>query len=611
MHQKQWRHVGALAAALLGLLLLLPQGVQAAPAAKPSLQDITFSLDLEVTVGTEAEVCAETDSISVAPGTMVYYCFTATNTGNRSLRVHNLVDSELGVILDDVNQFLEDSHGEDPPAEDSVFSIISDPVTIDSTVTNTATWSAYRFPSEPTVSDTDTATVTVEGEPPAPMDATVSVAHFAPFADSVAGTSVTVRVNGADTFTEFEFGDIITDVTLPEGAYLIEVLPTGTETVAISGSVVLTGGVDYTLAAIGDGVNQPLELFPLVDDNEPPANLANLRVGHLAPFADTLEGTRVDICTDEGDIVPGLADVAYKDVATLPLPAGTYDLLIALAGTSCGEVALDLPPVALAEGDVADVFAIGNIANLPLQIATTTGLNVDEPADALVSVAHLAPFAESIADTSVTVRINGEDAITNFVFGQVVSNVPLAPGEYLIEVLPTGTETVAISGTVTLEEGASYLVAAIGDGVNQPLSLFVLRTDVAGLSLEEGMGAVQVAHAAPIASDLAETAVDICTADGQSVVAGLQYSQAQTLMLPAASYDLSVAAPGTNCETVLLDLPVLDLAAGTATSVMAFSSLEIDALNAVVVNASVQGTEGPVVVDPVTTGGIFMPLIIR
>lgn len=209
--------------------------------------------------------------------------------------------------------------------------------------------------------------------------AVVNVAHFAPFAGSVDETSVTVRVNGADALTDFKFGDIAKGVELPAGDYLIEIVPTGTDTVAISGNVTVEGGVTYTLAAIGDGANQPLELFALVDDTVAPDSGAKLRIAHLAPFAADLDATQVDICTDDGAVV--LAGVPYKVFTDpyLALPAGDYDLKITIAGSGCEAVALDLPSVRLSDGDIVDVFAIGNIANLPLQIATVTGISLTPP----------------------------------------------------------------------------------------------------------------------------------------------------------------------------------------------------------------------------------------
>lgn len=212
----------------------------------------------------------------------------------------------------------------------------------------------------------------------APDAATVTVAHFAPFANTIDGTSVTVRINGTDTLTDFKFNTIITGVVLPAGTYLIEVLPTGTSTVAISATVTISDGVDYTVAAIGNGTDQPLELYPLIDDNRPSATGTNakVRIAHLAPFADTLSGTQVNICTDAG--LPVVSNVPYK-VHTDPyaeLPAGDYDLKIVPAADGCGTPALDLPPITLAGGGVYDIFAIGDITNQPLRIASITGLSI-------------------------------------------------------------------------------------------------------------------------------------------------------------------------------------------------------------------------------------------
>ncbi|MBX3059770.1 MAG: DUF4397 domain-containing protein [Anaerolineae bacterium] len=383
--------------------------------------------------------------------------------------------------------------------------------------------------------------------------AVVNVAHYAPFADTPSGTSVTVRLNGGDALSNFEFGDTAAGVELPPGDYLVEIVPTGSGTVAISGTFTLEGGGQYTVAAIGDGSNQPLELFPLVDDTVVNPAAAKLRVAHLAPFASS--GTEVDICTDDGVVV--IPNFAYKDVTDpyVELPAGDYDLQITLAGTGCAAVALDLPSVRLADGDIADVFAIGGANDWPLAISTITGLTLTP---ATVDVAHFAPFADSAAGTSVTVRLNGGDALTNFEFGDIAADVELDAGDYLVEILPTGSSTVAISGTATLEAGGDYVIAAIGDGENQPLELLVIDRNMAPL-LRAGGGdaSVFVAHLAPFAST--GTEVDICTDEGTAVVTNFAYKDMSTLNLPAGDYDLLIALAGTNCETVALDLPSVRL----------------------------------------------------
>jgi hypothetical protein len=301
---------------------------------------------LNVTIA-KSDVCGTDASITVDQGDSLYFCYTVTNTGNKVLRFHSLTDNAFGEVLSNV--FYELQPG-------AVFHITKGPLMAGQSFTNAATWSAKRWGNLPAIMASASANVTVlTPEPDKP--ATVTVAHFAPFAGSVDGTSVSVFVNGGKVFENFKFGDVQKNVELPAGEYLIEIKPTGSDTVAISGSVTVKAGKDYTLAAIGDGANQVLELLPLVDDNEPAAAGAKVRIAHLSPFAADLEATKVDLCTDEGAVVAG--GLPYKGVINPVLPAGDYNLKIAVAGTECATVALDLPSIRLADGDIYELYAIG------------------------------------------------------------------------------------------------------------------------------------------------------------------------------------------------------------------------------------------------------------
>jgi len=109
------------------------------------------AITLTKTVGTTPAVCAATTSIVVGPGTDVYYCYTVENTGTVTFGTHDLVDSELGILLDDFVFTLNPGGSTE---------LISPPVTINSTVTNTATWTAFNVGAE-SASDDAQATVTV------------------------------------------------------------------------------------------------------------------------------------------------------------------------------------------------------------------------------------------------------------------------------------------------------------------------------------------------------------------------------------------------------------------------------------------------------------------
>ena len=133
---------------------------------------------------------------------------------------------------------------------------------------------------------------------------------------------------------------------------------------AITGTVDLVTGTDYTAIAVGDAGNQPLELLALVDDNTPPAaGYFKLRIGHLAPFASG--AATADIRLQDG--TPVITGVNYLSVTDyLTLPVGTYDLKITTPGG--GSTLIDPLPVAFSDGDIFSVFVVGDNSNQPLGV---------------------------------------------------------------------------------------------------------------------------------------------------------------------------------------------------------------------------------------------------
>jgi hypothetical protein len=89
----------------------------------------------------------------------------------------------------------------------------------------------------------------------------------------------------------------------------------------------------------------------------PASGQAHVRFVHLSPDAPN-----VDIVNVTGSLNTVLiADRAYKSATDfIPLPAGTYDLEVRVAGTST--TALSLPGVTLQAGKILTVFAKGFLA---------------------------------------------------------------------------------------------------------------------------------------------------------------------------------------------------------------------------------------------------------
>ena len=395
-----------------------------------------------------------------------------------------------------------------------------------------------------------------------PGQALVNVAHFAPFAADPISTSVTVSINGADALTEVVYSDIVTGVLVPAGVYTVEIKPTGSMSVAMSGVFTLADGEDYSILAIGDGsAGQPLELEPIVNPTTAPTpGKAQVLVGHYAPFNANPALTAVDLCNDAtktaiaGPIIYGI-NSGYQE-----FDAGIYDLSIAVAGTNCTQTAYDLPPLQFNPGERYDAFAIGkNNDAYPLTVLSISGL--DFPA--MATVGHFAPFGNTIAETAVDVRVNGQLALTDVVYGEYFPDLVVPSGPVLVEVLaPAGdiSATVAMSTVVLLDQMGKYDLFAIGGANGWPLGFAAAEISKTAPS---GLGLLTLGHLAPFAPLAAQTTVDVCQEDNSVLVPNVSYpALAANLELPPAVYDLKIARAGTGCQTLVLDVAPFQLKEG-------------------------------------------------
>jgi hypothetical protein len=403
--------------------------------------------------------------------------------------------------------------------------------------------------------------------------AKVRINHLAPFAMDMADTAVSITVDGSTIVEDFQFTDFTDYLSLPyAGDYEVAVFAGETE--VLSESLAIEAGKEYSVSAIGGANSWPLEFYVLEDDNsDPAAGNAHLRIAHTAPFAVTGPETEVDICTQTGDIVGGLMGVPYKVASGyLPLPAGTYDLVVHLSdSTACsGLPIIDPKPVELMDGDILTVYAYGDGTNqIPGLLAVPVG--VLEVLPPQVRVVHVAPFAAAIPDTVVNLSVDGQVLPGSLAYLESTDYIPLpSAGSYLFEVLAGGA--VAISDNLSVGAGMAYTVAAIGDGVNQPLQYMVLTDDMSAPG--GGNFKLRIAHAAPFAADLEDTEVDICTQDGTLVdgLAGVPFGvSSDFLELPAGTYDLKVTDAATDpCTGVtIIDLPPAEISAGAIATVFA------------------------------------------
>ena len=234
--------------------------------------------------------------------------------------------------------------------------------------------------------------IVLAGPPPA----RVNIAHLAPFADTLQGTAVSVNVDGSEVVPTAQFNqssgyldvfpslgrgeesgfDIFAEVFAP---------PQSAPPAAINGTFTVDFGLDFTIVAIGNITNQPLDFLFLEDDPTVPLRGDNalLRIVHAAPFAANLADTEVSLRlqdgTPNGTVIENFTNVPYgADTGFLSLPPGTYDLVVSTPDGSTPLI--DPEPVELTDGQVITVFAVGDIVNQPL------GITAQSPTGALAAL---------------------------------------------------------------------------------------------------------------------------------------------------------------------------------------------------------------------------------
>jgi len=150
----------------------------------------------------------------------------------------------------------------------------------------------------------------------------------------------------------------------------IKVNVAGTRTTVIQATARLQRNTFYTVFAADRVAN--IGPVVLVDDLTPPAEgQAHVRFVHLSPDAPA-----VDVAVANGGPVL-FGNQAFKSASDFtPVPAGTYDLEVRVAGTST--VALPLPGITLQPGRIYTVYAKGLLAGTGAQ-ALGAGIIVNAP----------------------------------------------------------------------------------------------------------------------------------------------------------------------------------------------------------------------------------------
>jgi hypothetical protein len=186
-------------------------------------------------------------------------------------------------------------------------------------------------------------------------EARVRVIHSSPDAPAV-----DVYANGARILSDVPYKASSGYLSVPAGQYTFEIYAAGADAsstgAVLTVSTELQAGVDYTVIAL-DSVSQ-IKGRVFVDNNAAPAaGQAHINVIHAGPDAPA-----VDVAVTGGDVL--VSDLGFGSKAgPLPVPAGTYDLELRVAGTNT--VALPLPNTQLEAGVIYTFVATGYLSRDP------------------------------------------------------------------------------------------------------------------------------------------------------------------------------------------------------------------------------------------------------
>ncbi len=288
---------------------------------------------------------------------------------------------------------------------------------------------------------------------------------------------------------------------------------------------------------------------------------ALLRVVHASPDAPA-----VDIYLN-GEAA--LLDIPFfTATGYIELPAGTYAVAIAPAGTSLNDAVLSAD-VSLMAGMAYTAAAAGALADLQL-LAFEDDLSPTADGEARVAVYHLSPDAPAV-DVKLA---DGTPLLTNLPFGSVGTlNVPAAT--YDLIVTPTGSDAVVLdlAGTM-LEAGNRYSVFATDFVSNLTAQLAVTALTQEAAAPDEPMpeepmpeptavpmpeepavpalpASVRVVHASPDAP-----AVDVYV-NGNLTLSNVPFfTVSDYLEIPAGTYRIQVTPTGSAPDAAVIDADV-------------------------------------------------------
>jgi len=301
-----------------------------------------------------------------------------------------------------------------------------------------------------------------------------------------------------------------------------------------------------------------------------------VRVAHFSSDAP-----EVDVYVN-GEVA--LEAVAFPDMSDwMELEPGTYELAVAPAGTSIDDAVLGPAEFDLPAGEWITVAAIGYVADetLNIQVIVEDYSEIDET-EARLSVFHAiggAPPVNVVANENELVRLLAYPGFLD-PEGDGFATVDVVAASYDITVTLEDGTTVLDLGSVDLNRGRNYFVAAVGTptdptfvlNITNPADFEEVEVMEEEDQIEVGSGNMfaRVAHFSPGAPP-----VDIYVNGELSDIQGLEFgSVTDFIELPAGFYDFAVAPAETSVDDAVYTVDDVPLVADTVVTLAAIGILD-------------------------------------
>ncbi len=307
----------------------------------------------------------------------------------------------------------------------------------------------------------------------------------------------------------------------------------------VDGGVVLNGSVNVTATDIlaSNGVIHVIDavLLPKVVTDAmaaPAEGFVNIRVAHFSP--DT---PNVDIYVNGEAAIKDLAFPAVTDFITLP--AGSYDIAVAPAGTALDKAAIGPATFDLPADAYLTIAAIGSLKAGTLAPAIIAGdFSAIAEGSARVVVYHSiedAPAVDILANGSVLIPALAFPGTQDGNDGLAQLDVPA--GTYDLAVVPTGATTPVVIDLpkTTLDAGTYYFVAAVGTLAEPKASVTAINAEMAA-----ALAAALMPMAAPT-MNIAEIAAS--NPDFSILLAAVQAADPAVVAALTGAGPLTVFAP--------------------------------------------------------------------